>query len=84
MGGHILELAATPKEKARTVSLADPDVEDALAFGDRLHLRVRGAETVLSRLPNALESAGVTVSRFRPIPPTLEDAFISLLAQNKQ
>jgi ABC-2 type transport system ATP-binding protein len=83
MGGHILELAATPKEKARAISLADPDVEDALAFGDRLHLRVRVAEAVMGRLPGALESAGVAVSRIRPIPPTLEDAFISLLAQNK-
>lgn len=80
MSGHIIELAATPKEKARVTSLADPDVEDALAFGDRLHLRVRATNGVLSRLPTALETAGVTVSRVRAIPPTLEDAFISLLA----
>ncbi len=63
------------------MSLADPDVEDALAFGDRLHLRVRSTEGVLNRLPPTLESAGVTVSRMRSIPPTLEDAFISLLAK---
>jgi ABC-2 type transport system ATP-binding protein len=81
IGGHILELAATPKEKARTISLADPDVEDALAFGDRLHLRVREREAVLSRLPGALEAGGVAVARIRSIPPTLEDAFISLLAK---
>ncbi len=80
MSGHIIELAAAPKDKARELSLADPDVEDALAFGDRLHLRVRTTEGVLNRLPPALESAGVAVARIRSIPPTLEDAFISLLA----
>ncbi len=82
MNGRILELTAQPKDKAREVSLADPDVEDALAFGDRLHLRVRQLDGPANRLPAALAAAGVNVSRLRPIPPTLEDAFISLLAAN--
>ncbi len=77
--GRVLELSAQPKEQARAVSLADPEVEDALAFGDRLHLRVTRPDGPLARLPQALGSAGVTVSRLRPIPPNLEDVFISLL-----
>lgn len=79
MNGRILELVAQPKEQAKVTSLADPDVEDALAFGDRLHLRVRSAEGPLNRLPGALKSANVDLTRLRPIPPTLEDAFISLV-----
>jgi ABC-2 type transport system ATP-binding protein len=80
MNGRVLELIAHPKDKARDVCLADADVEDALAFGDRLHLRVRQTEGPLTRLPGALSQAGVAVDRLRPIPPNLEDAFISLLA----
>jgi ABC-2 type transport system ATP-binding protein len=83
MEGHILELVASPKDKAKEVCLSDADVEDALAFGDRLHLRVRSVENALSRLPPALKAAGVDVSRLRPIPPSLEDAFISILAASQ-
>lgn len=82
MNGRVLELIAQPKDKAREVCLADADVEDALAFGDRFHLRVRETEGPARRLPPALEAAGVAVSRLRPIPPSLEDAFISLLASS--
>ncbi len=60
-------------------ALADPDVVDALAFGDRLHLRVRDPGGPLARLPAALSAVGVDVTRLRAIPPTLEDVFIALL-----
>jgi ABC-2 type transport system ATP-binding protein len=80
MNGRVLELTAHPKDRARDVCLADADVEDALAFGDRLHLRVGQTGGPLARLPGALSQAGVKVDRLRLIPPSLEDAFISLLA----
>jgi ABC-2 type transport system ATP-binding protein len=78
--GHVLELAATPRRDVRVVALADPDVEDVLAFGDRLHLRVRDAAGPLARLPGELAGAGITVQRLRPVTPSMEDVFISLLA----
>ncbi len=84
MNGRVLELVAHPKDRAREVCLADPEVEDALAFGDRLHLRVRQAGGPLNRLPQTLAAAAVSVDRLRPIPPTLEDAFISLLASSEK
>lgn len=84
MGDRVLELLAAPKEIAKRICLADPDVEDVLAFGDRLHLRVQSSQGPLSRLPAKLSQAGVTVNRFRAIPATLEDAFISLLATSQQ
>ena len=80
MVGRVLELAARPGRTARTVALRDPEVEDVLAFGDRLHLRVAGTAGPLARLPGALLEAGVRVDRLRPIAPSLEDVFISLLA----
>jgi ABC-2 type transport system ATP-binding protein len=77
--GHVLELSARPRELAQSVSLRDPDVADALAFGDRLHLRVRAPAGPLARLPDALAAAGVTLERLRPVAPSLEDVFIALL-----
>ncbi|HUN23753.1 MAG TPA: ABC transporter ATP-binding protein [Anaerolineales bacterium] len=81
MQEHVLELMAHPKDLARQVAQQDPDVIQAIAFGDRLHLRVNNPNTALARLPSALQSAGVQFSSLRAIAPTLEDAFISLLTE---
>jgi ABC-2 type transport system ATP-binding protein len=80
--GRVLELVARPREPAKTIAAADVDVEDVLAFGDRLHLRVAETSGPLGRLPDALAAAGVHVDRLRPVAPSLEDVFISLLASH--
>jgi len=83
--GRILELSAEPRGLARAVCAADPDVEDVGAFGVRLHLRLRSlsgaTDSALERLPRALAAASVQVHDLRPISPSLEDAFISMLAK---
>jgi ABC-2 type transport system ATP-binding protein len=84
LAGRVLELAAHPKEVAKRVALADPDVEDVLTFGDRFHLRVRETAGPLARMPKRLAAAGVVVERLRPISPLLEDVFISLLAHEAE
>lgn len=78
---HIVEVMATPHELARQACLTDPDVEDAVAFGDRIHVRVHNRAAVLERLPATLTAAGLHIERIRPIAPSLEDAFIALLEQ---
>ncbi|MBL8057520.1 MAG: ABC transporter ATP-binding protein [Anaerolineales bacterium] len=80
MQGRVLELAAHPKDRAKALAAADPDVEDVLTFGDRFHVRVRETAGPLARLPEVLAQAGVAMERLRPIAPSLEDVFISLLA----
>jgi ABC-2 type transport system ATP-binding protein len=82
--GRVVELAAHPKDTAKRVALADPDVEDVLTFGDRFHLRVRETTGLLARMPQQLAAAGVAVERMRAIPPSLEDVFISLLARSAE
>jgi ABC-2 type transport system ATP-binding protein len=84
MDGRVLELAARPARPARDIALADPEVLDALAFGDRLHLHVADAAGPLARLPRALGEGGVALERLRPIPASMEDAFISLLAARRR
>lgn len=59
---------------------ADPAVQDAQRFGDRLHLRIAPgqASTVLARLRQAVAQAGGEVSKLEMIPPSLEDVFIAM------
>jgi ABC-2 type transport system ATP-binding protein len=80
--GRVLELAAHPKQRAAEVTRRDSAVEDVIEFGDRLHVRVSDAAGPLSRLPAALAAAEVNVARLRPVAPSMEDVFISLLARS--
>ena len=81
LNNRILEVVGKPLPLLRRLVRADPDVEDAQMFGDRLHLRVRAGalEAVEGRIDGLNEENGVTLNRVRPIPAGLEDVFISLL-----
>jgi len=81
LDGRILELQGGPLPLLRRLAKADPDIEDAQMFGDRLHLRVRqgASEATISRLTEIIPSNNGTITRLRVIPPSLEDLFIALL-----
>ena len=81
--GRVLELAAHPKQRAEELARSDPSVEDVIEFGDRLHLRVKEAQGPLERLPDALRRGEVTVTRLQQVRPSMEDVFISLLADRE-
>ncbi len=79
LNGRILELAADPQMAAREIASHDPDVEDVHTFGEYVHLRVHSAEGPLTRIPQQLTEADITLHRLHPVTPTLEDVFIQLL-----
>ena len=81
--GRVLELAAEPQMDARHIAMADSEVEDVHAFGDRLHLRVREGAGTLSRLPGMLAAAGITLIHLKPVSSTLEDVFITIVGDGK-
>jgi ABC-2 type transport system ATP-binding protein len=80
LNGRILELRGSPIGLLRRVAHQDRDVEDAQAFGDRLHIRVREAKAqeVLDRLKSQIGSEGGQIDALRSVPPVLEDVFIAL------
>lgn len=79
LNGRILELAAEPQMAARQIAFEDPDVEDVHTFGEYVHLRVRSADGPLTRIPQQLVKAGITLHHLHTVVPTLEDVFIQLL-----
>ncbi len=85
LDGRVLELTGTPLPLLRRLVRTDPDVEDVQMFGDRLHIRVRLGEVehVVERLQARIPEEGGQVDRLRPIPPQLEDVFMSLLESSQ-
>jgi ABC-2 type transport system ATP-binding protein len=83
LAGRILELQGEPLAAIRRAVLADPAIEDAQMFGDRLHLRLResGSPGVLERLEGELRAQGGHNLRLREVQPQLEDLFIALLGE---
>lgn len=81
---RILEVEGGPRAVLERVARADPDVEAAHAFGDRLRLRLsrHASAQIRSRLEKAMSGAGGAVRRIEPSSPTIEDVFIELLEES--
>ncbi|MFH2102802.1 MAG: ABC transporter ATP-binding protein [Chloroflexota bacterium] len=79
---RVVEVRGSPIRLLRQACAGLEHVEDVRAFGDRLHLRVAPgrAQAVIESLAEAIPAAGGTLADARPVPPTLEDVFISLAA----
>jgi ABC-2 type transport system ATP-binding protein len=78
--GRVLEVRGRPLARARRLAEEDAAVEAAQLFGDRLHVLVRegAAAAVIAGLALRLSAEGGALEQARPIPPHLEDVFISL------
>jgi drug efflux transport system ATP-binding protein len=83
LSDRIIELVATPQMEARTITAADPEVEDVHTFGNALHLRVSAPAGPLRRLPERLRQAGIQLAHIFPVAPTLEDVFILLVESDR-
>jgi ABC-2 type transport system ATP-binding protein len=82
-GQGLLEVIARPKRQAVEWLRARPEVLEVESFGERLHVALRapasGAAEIARALEGGLRSGGLEVDAARPVPPSLEDVFISRL-----
>ena len=58
-------------------------VRDVQAFGDRLNVILDSAENDIGHVEHLLQTAGIRISNWRVIPPSLENVFIYLLSQTQ-
>lgn len=84
--GRIYLLQGTPLPLLRDIAKRHKWVEDALMFGDRIHLRVRegSKKKDLSKLRKAIRKAGGDTIQLRSIPPSMEDVFIAFVQMESQ
>lgn len=82
--GTLLELRGPAPEAASAILRRLPEVKEAQVFGDALHLLVQDAEAALPRLHAALAAQGMSEAQLRPVVPSLEDVFVTLLRQRSE
>jgi ABC-2 type transport system ATP-binding protein len=78
--GTIFEVIAAPRREALARVRSMPAVTQATVFGHALHVVVRD-EASGATVVDALRESGVRVEQARPIPPSLEDVFVSLMGR---
>jgi ABC-2 type transport system ATP-binding protein len=82
--GTLLEVRGPAPEAAGALVERLPGVKETQVFGETLHLLVEDAERDLPRVQAALQAEGATEAHLRPIPPSLEDIFVTLLRQRPE
>jgi ABC-2 type transport system ATP-binding protein len=80
--GAVVEVLARPRRQAAERLAARADVADVQAFGERLHVTMRGlppsaGAEASARVSAFLAAAGLEVESVRAVAPSLEDVFIA-------
>jgi ABC-2 type transport system ATP-binding protein len=84
MRGTIHEIRCThPRSAAAMLKEKLPDASVGL-FGDRVHVVGNRAESIVAEIERLLAEGNIAVQKIRPIEPTLEDVFISVVAEKSK
>jgi ABC-2 type transport system ATP-binding protein len=81
MRGEILEIRASQPRKATALLRAKVTADSVGLFGDRIHVVTREMEKAAAEGRRVLSEAGFEVASVRTIEPTLEDVFVSVMAE---
>jgi ABC-2 type transport system ATP-binding protein len=84
MKGEVVEVICGEIRRAFDVLRGRPDAAEVQIFGDRLNLVVDNAERDFPAVAARLREAGIEVSDWRKIPPSLENVFISVTRDPKK
>ncbi len=79
LGVFMLEILTPDARRAREITRNIEGVKSVTIYGDRLHVALEERPERTSGIRNILSSKGVAVTSVRPILPSLEDVFISMV-----
>ncbi len=82
--GGLVEVRGASAAAAAPVLARVPEVRSVEVFGDTLHVSIGETGSALPAMEAALRRAGLADTQVRPIPPSLEDVFITLLHQGSR
>lgn len=81
--GDVVEFVAEPRKAARRIVAGSAEVLSVTLVGNRFRVVVADAATGIPALTGRLTAQGVQVGKVEPIPPSLEDAFVSVIAARR-
>jgi ABC-2 type transport system ATP-binding protein len=81
MRGTLLEICSSEPRRAAALLRGQMPAGSVGLFGDRVHVVTTNPDTATSRAEEILSQAGLDVGTIRPIEPSLEDVFISVLGR---
>jgi ABC-2 type transport system ATP-binding protein len=77
--GHLLRLESSDLFASIELLRGKPGIEDVAVFGAGLHVKVGEALQGVTVIRRTLEAARIAIHVLEPIPPTMEDVFVTLL-----
>jgi len=80
MRGSILEVRASEPRRATALLREQLGAMSVGLFGDRVHVVTQNPETARRQVQQILAGAGLSMAELRPVEPSLEDVFVSVLA----
>ncbi len=80
--GQLIELRVDRNQQASDILKAHLESWRVAIFGDRLHVVLDLPDTEIPHLQVVLATAGIEVRSIRPVPFSLEDAFISVVQRS--
>jgi ABC-2 type transport system ATP-binding protein len=85
LSGRLLEVVTDTPRPPMDLLAGVTGVDDVQAFGDRAHVRVVGVDvdTAAEAVAAALAHQGIRALSVRPVPASLEDVFIDLIARGE-
>jgi ABC-2 type transport system ATP-binding protein len=81
MRGTILEVRVPDPRRAATVLREKLEADSIGLFGDRVHVVTQEPDQASPRVERLLAGAGLSPVAIRPVEPSLEDVFVSVLAE---
>jgi ABC-2 type transport system ATP-binding protein len=81
MRGTIVEIRSSEPRRATAVLREEMPGERVGLFGDRVHIVTESPEETTEQAQSVLARAGFRVGGIRPVEPTLEDVFVSVLTE---
>jgi len=84
MRGSVLEIICSDIRRASTVLRGLDELREVQLFGDRLNAVAPDAQAAEQAVRGSLGAAGIQITSLRVIPPSLENAFISLIRSESE
>ena len=83
MQGEVILLISSDQPRARKLLEQKGGLTEVYPVGEALHLIAESAEQAMNSVRSLLVSERIAIQTMRPIPPTFEDLFISLIRKQQ-